>query len=749
MKKITATVQFMVYTTLLTMFGCVADPEFENAQSVDEVAPATRAQSEGKYYYAFDERVPLNEVAGRVVVTFEKGHRSGEEQYSTRNSLTATESFEIRDGYSGEYSVVGIKGKSDKNMSKNSLLKQTGVKSVRQVYALEDGYEMGYTNEVILQFKKSVSQQKIDEMHKKFGVEVIKTTELYVLLSVPVGSDPLDVANAYQESGLTNYSHPNFITTIGFSQSLPTDQYFTNQFYLRNTGQGVNGRTSTAGADINVVPAWNITKGSPNIVVAVIDEGVTSNHPDLPNTRQVRLNGSNFGNGNPNDPSPTGNDNHGNACAGIIGASHNGEGIAGIAPGCKILPVRTAGAMYISDCVDAIKFAANNADIISCSWALLDVKKQRLSSDPNLYPTVVDAIRYATTSGKRGSKGSVVVFSAGNTANRVHGDNGFIAFPANVNISGVLTVGAVDRNGQQANYSPTSNWSSSQNQIIDVVAPSHKAYSTQISTETMDVWSIDIPGTAGYNPTQYDKYDIDDASKYYGRGFYMPNSGTNHDAYTGLFGGTSAACPQVAGIAALILSKSPNLTQQQVSNIIMATASNTNWNNKTGYGLVNAHKAILADAPQAPATPIINIGAYSLTSLEQFQANIPSPAYWARPGGQVTVYVSNYDSAATYEWDAGSYPISLHLDNRNVWDITMPPNSPGFTRTTHPIRCRAHKYDKYSEWSITHWLYISNSRPGERFKMLNDTDDEETLNDVYLENVDSVDPDIKTLRLLR
>ncbi|MFK5037028.1 S8 family serine peptidase, partial [Klebsiella pneumoniae] len=79
--------------------------------------------------------------------------------------------------------------------------------------------------------------------------------------------------------------------------------------------------------------------------VAVLDQGVTANHPDLPNARQVRLNGSNFIIGeNANDPTPNGNDNHGNACAGIIAATqNNNEGISGIAPNVRIMPIKILG----------------------------------------------------------------------------------------------------------------------------------------------------------------------------------------------------------------------------------------------------------------------------------------------------------------------------------------------------------------------------------------------------------------------
>ena len=394
----------------------------------------------------------------------------------------------------------------------------------------------------------------------------------------------------------------------------PPDPYFGNQYYLCNEGKPVNGRSCTAGADINVLPAWeNFDKGAASIVIAVLDQGVTANHPDLPNTRQIRLPGSNFGDGDPNDPSPMGNDNHGNSCAGIIAASHNNEGIAGIAPNCKIMPIRTCNSdgKIISSVVDlaaAIRFAVDNgADIISNSWGYTSSNGTPLS--PNLYPEIVDAIEYATTKG-RDKKGCVVVFSAGNTANHAGSSHGNVSFPANVTKSGtyikipsVISVGASDRNDLQANYSPTSSYNTSTYtgyNIIDVVAPSHRAYSSQIPSETFDVWTIDIPDDPGYN-----KVWATDGGNLPTIGSYLPNSGTNYKSYTGHFGGTSAACPQVAGIAALILSVNPNLTSGDVVRIIRFTArkagsydynnsmnGNFRWSKELGWGVVNADNAV-------------------------------------------------------------------------------------------------------------------------------------------------------------
>ena len=559
--------------------------------------------TQGRYYYAFDEKIFLVEVPNKVVVSFENSYLSEIQQFLQNNAQIRQMEFESEFGNC----VLSITENTNSRAFIADLKKSPGIKSVNPLYNCNEGGIRGLTNEIVIQFKEGVSHLKIDEIYKKYRLEILDVNEVFQVLSVPIDLDPLDVANAIQRSGLTNFSCPNFLTRVELSQSLPVDPYFVNQYYLRNTGQIVNGRTCTAGADINVVNAWNITKGNNNIVIAVLDEGVTSNHPDLPNSRQMRLNGSNFAVTPPgNDPSPVGNDNHGNACAGIIAASHNNEGIAGIAPNCIIMPVRIRFGLNIpaTEYANAIRFAANNgADVISNSW-------NYGSTNPNLEPPIVAAIQHATTNGRNG-RGCVVVFSAGNTAH--HADNptnpGIVAFPANVNIAGVLTVGASDRNDFQANYSPTSNLGSPNNQIIDVVAPSHRAYSGQIAGETRDVWTIDIPGAPGDNPVKQT-----DGGALPVVGSQLPNTGTNHQAYTGHFGGTSAAAPQVAGVAALMLSVNPNLTQLQVATMIRSTARkaragttynyqttagrpNGTWNAQMGYGVLNAHAAISAVPP--------------------------------------------------------------------------------------------------------------------------------------------------------
>jgi subtilisin family serine protease len=264
-------------------------------------------------------------------------------------------------------------------------LKQSDVKSCNPIYVINTGLEMRVTDEFVVQFNKSVSQKEIEKLHNKYGVEVVKTSDFYQLLKVPSGSDVLEISCKYQESGLTYFSHPNFICDQTLDQVIPNDTYFSNQFYLNNTGQTfTDGHSGSVDADIDAPEAWSVTLGNNNIVIAVLDEGVTSDHPDLPNVRQIRSNGSNFADGDANDPSPTGNSNHGNACSGIIGATqNNNQGISGIAPNCRIMPIRkfNIDGSGITDQknADAIEFArTNDADIISNSWSYN-------SYDPNAF----------------------------------------------------------------------------------------------------------------------------------------------------------------------------------------------------------------------------------------------------------------------------------------------------------------------------------------------------------------------------
>ena len=206
---------------------------------------------------------------------------------------------------------------------------------------------MYYANEILVEPKEGQTIYDVIKKNKLEAFVKIKEGKFYSVVEIAATYDACDIANQIQESGLLTYSHPNFFAPVHKTEFIPNDTYFNNQFYLKNTGQIFNpieSHAGTPGADINATWAWDITTGNNNIIVAVLDEGVTPDHPDLPNARQVRLNGSNFvGGESANDPTPTTgyHANHGNAVAGIIAATqNNNEGVTGIAPNVKIMPIK-------------------------------------------------------------------------------------------------------------------------------------------------------------------------------------------------------------------------------------------------------------------------------------------------------------------------------------------------------------------------------------------------------------------------
>ena len=288
-----------------------------------------------------------------------------------------------------------------KQALKSSLLKLDEIKTCLPFYITKGGTNKGITDEILIRFKPEVSVKDQENFHRKFNTEVVKSTKIYQKIVVLKENDALKTANRYYETGLFEFVYPVFISYFKPHQVIPNDPYFANQITCNNTGQVfTDGHSGTFDADIDAPEAWEITKGHPNIVIAVLDEGVTSNHPDLPNSRQLRLANSDFVS-NDNDPSPIGNENHGNACAGVIAATmNNNQGIAGIAPNCHIMPIRMLGLIGPDDIADAIEYAVDNgADILSNSWG-------NGSNDPNDEPVIVVAINYAINNNR------VVIFSA-------------------------------------------------------------------------------------------------------------------------------------------------------------------------------------------------------------------------------------------------------------------------------------------------------------------------------------------------
>ena len=171
-----------------------------------------------KYYYTFDEKRYLDEVPNKVVLGLDEKYLSEIQLYLQKNDQIRNMELNHHEGRFCIY-ILTTTENADVSTFMEDLKKLTGVKSVHPSYILADfiSPEISVIDEIIMCFKDHVSQQEINEMHKKYPVEVKEITPYWQILSVPVSADLLGIANAYQESGLTIYSKPSFIseTVVG------------------------------------------------------------------------------------------------------------------------------------------------------------------------------------------------------------------------------------------------------------------------------------------------------------------------------------------------------------------------------------------------------------------------------------------------------------------------------------------------------------------------------------------------------
>jgi subtilisin family serine protease len=275
-------------------------------------------------------------------------------------------------------------------------------------------------------------------------------------------------------------------------------------------------------------------------------------------------------------------DNHGTACAGMACASGLKDGASGTAPEAFLMPIRLRSGLGSISEANAFAWAADKgADVISCSWGPTDGDwwdpQHPLHNKQTALPDSTRmAMEYAMTKGRKG-KGSVILFAAGN-GNEPTANDGYVSHP------GVITVAACNDTGKRSVYSDYGDqvWVSFPSGDFAWKAFQHPA-----------------PLSAGLRTTD--------------RSAAIGYDATN---YTNSFGGTSGACPGMAGVVALMLAANPALTPAQVKEMVKNACDiidkeggeyDTNKHSAYyGYGRINAGRAVqnaLASAGKATIKP--------------------------------------------------------------------------------------------------------------------------------------------------
>jgi thermitase len=393
----------------------------------------------------------------------------------------------------------------------------------------------GAPGRILVKFRADAEPAEIGRLHSIHGSSVDRVLNGIEVtrIKVPPGQEKA-IAAEYRRSGAVEFAELDAVMRTQFT---PNDTYYATPYATTKDGS----IAQWAPQAISAPSAWDVTMGDPGVVIAVVDTGVDTAHPDL----QGKFVGGTALVGSIKDQH-----GHGTHVAGIAAANtNNGVGVAGICPRCSIMPVRVLdanGSGLLSDVADGIVYAADHgARVINLSLGSASVSQ-----------TMRSAVDYAF------AHNALPVSAMGNSA---AADAVEPAYWFNA-----LSVGAVDKTGAKASFS---NFGPK----TDVVAPGVAILST------MPTYSVSMTQT------------------------YKQN----YDALSG----TSMATPVVSGVAGLVLSRNPALTAGQLKGVIQASAGDgKSFNTTTGFGLVDAAKAVTLAAGTDTSAPSVSISSPALGS---------------------------------------------------------------------------------------------------------------------------------------
>jgi serine protease len=441
---------------------------------------------------------------------------------------------------------------------------------------------------ILVRFKRDAGASVQTALHDQLGTRTVHTYKFVPNLQVVALPEKMTVERAlayYKRNPNVLYAEPNYIYTL--DATTPNDPLFGDLFGLNNTGQ-------TGGfedADIDAPEAWDISQGSDNVVIALLDSGIDYTHPDL--TANTFVNLSEFegtpgvdddGNGwiddvhgintidDIGDPFPNDGDAHGTHVSGTIAAAGNdGFGVVGVNWRAKIVGCK------------AFSFSATLEDIIQCMDYFLDLKTRAVNpaniiASNNSWGGGGFSQALLDTIEAHNSAGMLFIAAAGNDSS----DNDqFPHFPSSYESTNIIAVAATNHFDELAFFSSFGANS------VDVGAPGEDILSS-------------VPG-----------------------GDFA------------VFSGTSMATPHTAGLAALLKAADPSRTTAQIKNLILTggdPTAGTDGTTLTGrrinaLGSLTCTDSVLNNrfAPSSDSV-IVGIGSPITLGVLSINCDQPNPA---------------------------------------------------------------------------------------------------------------------------
>jgi subtilisin family serine protease len=454
-----------------------------------------------------------------------------------------------------------------------------------------------------LTFATVLADSRFDERHRQwefhlwFNLHVPENTDIRQMVTDYTALPEIAHAEpVYRKQRIANVANPGEpVQPNGSVGQLftPNDPTYNQQWHYHNTGQ----QSGTVDADIDLPEAWDISTGNTAVIVAIIDGGIDYSHPDLAGNMWPGI-GYNF----VTNSSTVTADDHGTHVAGTVAANtNNGVGVSGVAGGsgsgngARLMSCQVFTTSSSGGFENAPVWAANNGAAISQnSWGY--------TSAGVFEQSVLDAIDYFNLNGGGTvMTGGITIFAAGNSNASGQWYPGYY--------SGCYSVAATNNQDVKSWYSNYDTW-------VDISAPGGET-----NTVTARGVRSTLPGNS--------------------YGFYQ---------------GTSMACPHVSGVAALILSLSPNaFSPQQVKDILTNTTDNINAQNpsfigKLGSGRMNAHQALLL--AQSMLNPLIPAAPTTLTASAQSSTAINLA--WTKNANNDNVLLA-FNTTNTFGTPSGNY----------------------------------------------------------------------------------------------